>query len=218
MPSLTSLGISDCYSNYFASSKNAPDDAFYDPFPARKIYNPQKHKDGLTTDWPTDRVSFANGPYFKNAAVTRACKTQQLRGVTVVQLDKLASTGTQYAEELHSTGVEYTFLTCGIAFQGHHGQVATFKSKMINYTVYIRVLYGKPEWIGQPLKARFKTLRAPKIPKKAKKSKKRKTQKRKTQKRKTQKRTTQKRKTQKRKRTLADNLNRFRKSRRRRVR
>ena len=136
-PSLTSLGIRDCYSNYFTSGKNAPDDAWFDPFPARKLFDPKKHKDGLTTEWPLDKDAWVNGPYFKNAAVTRACKAQQLRGVTVLQLDKLVSTGTQYAEELHSTGVEYTFLTCNIAFQGHHGQVATFKSKFIMYTVCV---------------------------------------------------------------------------------
>ena len=134
LESLVSLGISDCYSNYFSASKNAPRDAFYDPFPARKNFNPKRHTNGLTTDWPTDRISFVNGPYYKNQAVTMKCKEQQLRGVEIIQLDKLVSTGTQYAEELHSTGVEYIFLTCNIAFQGHNGRVATFKSKAIHYT------------------------------------------------------------------------------------
>ena len=136
MKSLASLGISDCYKNYFVTSKNAPKDAWHDPFPARKNWNPKKHADGLKTDWPTDRISFVNGPYFKNQAVTRKCKEQQLRGVEIVQLDKLVSAGTQYAEQLHTTGVEYIIMTCSIAFQGHSGQVANFKSKLIHYTEF----------------------------------------------------------------------------------
>jgi hypothetical protein len=129
------LGLRDIYQNYFSTGKNSPPDAYYDPFPGRKKFDPSKHRDGLHSDWPKNRIAFVNGPYSKNAAVVKKCKEQALRGVEIFQICKLVSAATFYAAAAHSTGVQLVFLPCGIAFQGHSGRVANFKSLGIHYTV-----------------------------------------------------------------------------------
>lgn len=89
---------------------------FYDPCPFNPKFDPNIHKDGLSTDW--GNISFVNPPYSFVRPWFKKARQQWLLGKTVILFVKLSNLGTQYARK-YITGAEVRIIVGKIIFPGY---------------------------------------------------------------------------------------------------
>ena len=94
---------------------------FYDPAKYNPKFDPNKNKDGLTTEWKP--VNFVNPPYSNVKPWFAKAHEQWKKGRTVIMLVKLATLGTKYAKEF-ARGAEIRVFSEKISFPGYARQAA----------------------------------------------------------------------------------------------